>query len=1637
MKTIVTLMLVAICSLQAIAQSVDSELENKYFLARNRLKKWFVTAGKQPGNGLLTDNIKFYPQSWEMEGYGFNHYYRKPNGTDSLINSSAWNSNLSTNKEYTDIIGFSQFDNPLIMAGQYLQLLSTEYWLLKYYGKTGTEEFTACKNEMYYVLQALDRLDGSAEKYFKPLAPTSQFNGFLRRDDSDWDRGNLINNYYGFFGRKLGDIPVMKMNNTAGIMPDTTYMGLAEQIRHIWVPHLVPYIDSANNITAADSFFEDMGHDSIITVTDSGQVYYKNNYKINYETNAHPLRKDGLENHGSGRRSNEPSIDEYVGLFIGLKYVQKFVDEGATAKPLITDSSKYLVQWTRDIAHRMMTYLTKQVNDIPLFEPFAAPSDARFNIPLFKKGNYVLYNPMRSDSVVSRGLNAFIFGKALEKLGEELASSPSQKRNYDSTTLEFSSQAKKLILAGKLTARFSKSPLLNFSVIVSSMFDDTNTSLADEIEFLRSNCNFNTTEIINVDKVCNCLVDMRAKPEKAEFWDSLWSKLGNRHSKLNRLWRRFHKNAGSVNIMAAKMAAASGTWNQTDFAVFASACGFPLMSFDYDILNDKTPYYSEAQMKTVLQTLDCQGSSGIGWPFDRDAISGAHMKPSRRGLDLTYDGTLYSQTPYMIYYNLYRIAKIKNWGDTVKHYSDESCPCFVDSFKAGTRLPVSAIEPTKKTIEKSGMHSKVIKIKEHMVLQGDTIGRFVDSVIQVNETWNEDYYYYDRNKKQTTQFVKTKDANPSHALAGIRQPEILNHNYKVVVTDSNQGQTFQVTRDLVVCGATLNIDSGGTVRIDTSANIKSLNEVIVRRNGLIDIHKAGIFYVNNNTRLVINDGGTLYYRKGARIILNGPNAVLHVKGTLQLEAGATFTIEGGPAGKGYIIWENGGGSPHFGSGTLLAGPGSKLELYQTNKSQTALVCTGGWGMWLPPQLVSVKIHDCKIVLQENSRVVSRAQNLRMDHVTIKGFYDPHPNNEFNYRLCSGGLHIIDNPATLNDVTVYRCATGITSFTEGGHKPLILNNVKIQNCLKGLVNNGNRVHFKNGEVLAFPESNSHGVNLWQLEKGIEGTGLQGTSMFENVTIEIPYGKSGAFASPHQITGSINADYLSAGRHYFYKCSLNNATECVRANQGWLLATCTWFEKNITQVSMWNKATLNAINGYNSFTFEYGNTTPPTITSDHLFFRGRNNTFLYLQNGNNYISAHNYGSYQFINASIDATQAKAVSNTPTAINNTAIVASGNEWAISYGNGNTLLAAPAAQHNYSLWDQRPPGALFDINRIPYFSNTAGWLNTRNNYCTNLGSIWPFSALPVQMDTMKLILISKGGMSNNEADGEKTAVQDLYDNVYHYNPTDYTGNTADFKDILTRQWPDTLAEQLHAIYGDFQSYYYEVFADTLLTDSARNAIIPDLYEASVDLQETLINRAENEEDIWYNYRFELHRDMALIHRAFHNYSEGIDHITDILTEFTDTAELHALHAWKCLLTREKLYIDSLIPYDSMQLRPVCLCEYDVPVEDTFNYTEWEDEESVAPLVTDKTTTRNPTRDSILSQIQIYPNPAQTEVFISSTEKMTRVLVSDATGRQVLEYPLPAVRHGSVPVQNLARGIYTLRIQTEKGEKRAVLVLE
>ena len=53
------LLAIAVFTQDTIAQSsVEADLQNKYFLARNRFKKWFVTVGSNPGNSLPFDMIR-------------------------------------------------------------------------------------------------------------------------------------------------------------------------------------------------------------------------------------------------------------------------------------------------------------------------------------------------------------------------------------------------------------------------------------------------------------------------------------------------------------------------------------------------------------------------------------------------------------------------------------------------------------------------------------------------------------------------------------------------------------------------------------------------------------------------------------------------------------------------------------------------------------------------------------------------------------------------------------------------------------------------------------------------------------------------------------------------------------------------------------------------------------------------------------------------------------------------------------------------------------------------------------------------------------------------------------------------------------------------------------------------------------------------------------------------------------------------------------------------------------------------------------------------------------------------------------------------------------------------------------------
>jgi hypothetical protein len=88
MKKIVLYVLISLLLGNGMAQSFDDEdLQRRYFLSRDRLKKWFVTANGQPGGGVPIENIQVYQEKFS---YPFDRVILKADKTDSVINNSNW-----------------------------------------------------------------------------------------------------------------------------------------------------------------------------------------------------------------------------------------------------------------------------------------------------------------------------------------------------------------------------------------------------------------------------------------------------------------------------------------------------------------------------------------------------------------------------------------------------------------------------------------------------------------------------------------------------------------------------------------------------------------------------------------------------------------------------------------------------------------------------------------------------------------------------------------------------------------------------------------------------------------------------------------------------------------------------------------------------------------------------------------------------------------------------------------------------------------------------------------------------------------------------------------------------------------------------------------------------------------------------------------------------------------------------------------------------------------------------------------------------------------------------------------------------------------------------------------------------------
>jgi len=158
---------VAIFSQNVNAQNEQENLK-KYWNYRDRYVKQFVKLGWQQGNGINCINID-------------------PNPANEGVNVAGGNAFPNINPQF----GYRKWADAMTNQGNYIAVLASQYKLLKEAGK----DVTATLNELYYAINAVDRLDGYAEQYIQWGEPIN-YNGFFIRDDVHQSIAVEFNNQY-------------------------------------------------------------------------------------------------------------------------------------------------------------------------------------------------------------------------------------------------------------------------------------------------------------------------------------------------------------------------------------------------------------------------------------------------------------------------------------------------------------------------------------------------------------------------------------------------------------------------------------------------------------------------------------------------------------------------------------------------------------------------------------------------------------------------------------------------------------------------------------------------------------------------------------------------------------------------------------------------------------------------------------------------------------------------------------------------------------------------------------------------------------------------------------------------------------------------------------------------------------------------------------------------------------------------------------------------------------------------------------------------------------------------------------------------------------------------------------------------
>lgn len=1575
------------------AQTTDETLHRMYWNYRERFKKYFITIGGEPGQSVVNSSIS-------MGTSGYTIY------SDSFkINAQRKREKVPANSVLPQYWGKKGFGDATVDYDWYLGTLATEYWLLKHYNND-SDAMKALKNELYFAINAIERLDYMAEEYYDKS--NGVLNGFFIRDDIPQDHMKELRLYD-------PQIQWHSSNVTRGVLHTDT----------LWI----------NENGNRKLFF-----------------YGPDGYQIQNNTN--PEAHNYKLNFWEDRVEAEMSIDQLIGILAGFKFVQKYVDWDLEVDPdgsLTYYQKKNIVSWIAEITDRYMEHITNSYNGIKYYDgetidgkkrdlckkmneqPWAkiggGPNRARYtskinceiingsgnceldscynwstdvenepNNPTFaNNANYVIVNPAKGERHVYRGPYGFAYGYPLEVIGEQLASANQQTpKDYPgvSVTLDDEEQI----------TRYTLDAVTGFLYVCMP-------NLANAIDLATHD--MGCPGLTSPDLVSLCLIGKPMLPKHASWWKDIWNAFPKKD-----LFIKALKDKNPTN-MTMKLAVITGTWDQTDFNDLAEVLGYKYHDLLYALTNDKAPLKSKSFYQDLLIKARKFGPfDGLtNAPFNDDDILAS---PYLSGRDHYFNDQYYG-TDFMFLYNLYRIADIKHWGNNQKGivYKESSSvyPITIGEEASGDVL--------------SKHHSFMSYFDE---VQGYTGARYrYNNTIPYNR-WG-----------QNVSEVTTSIAYKHSENFGIRLPERLSHE----LTIGNNGK-LNIKYDLYFNGSNLLINNNGEIK--TLAHNKSdwYHILKIQKGSTLEIKAGGRLIIENNTKVLIEEGAKLIYHPGARIILNGTNAVLEInQGQLVLQPNAVFQIEAGANGRGYVHvhhdWKPATPGSKIDPPSIVSlGTGCKVHLDGVLNSSPwnynndrLLKVSGNVGLVTDDKLEVLRCRFGYLALDKNTQIVSNAKYSEFTNLVVNYLENTSSNltTKHNGIQINGTRNKFDQIKFSNANYCIRFVSPEGSF--GG--VLSLSNIEANNtCINGIKQHGGSIDAINCII-----------KTTKKPADIQATHIPSYVRVSDFSAQNLLQSNGDAFSIH-----------GKGWFYSYKSVYSYSNRAMQVKDCHARFNCNNFQNSTYNMRWTNSPSISLYQGYNLFN--------SGTKYNHIW--GSGNTNIRLNDGHNYFSkvdnpydpnTNTWGPLKVFELEISNINLL----TPTSNPSIPLEFSAKNNYIYYVNNNNinlkmLVPRPESNFNYLAYTYELPDRNISINQTP---NLYPNLNATRPHLDEFLILQTTNCAIDPMDKGGNINTKGGGMKVNiwgtnptevirpvnpplipipvniAPVGTPNSVKNIADVVNNnirrvINATDSSLDSTinELNYVLTNNQNIPI---LHQYPNNLELFYaYQLLNEALsikvaLIDSAEadsiksyDKIMP-YVPTTVNTMQTLWNSSNEANSFWKDYKYQIATDWAQVHRLANQRPQAINVLQTSLLSITHPVEDMGITKWICINEAEHAYLtDSVKNWDSILVQFPCL---DQEVDD-----------NILQMMIDQYHSGNNTpppgyqlqKDNSLNEVfdlAMYPNPANNSVTIEIKQdsEMQKIVLYDMKGVMVYNSSDIKTRSSTIDVSNLPDGYYLVQI--------------